>query len=162
MDASQFSIKTNINSLIIPTKTLHTLDTTRNFVSFLTKKKQRNRRTEKVLTNYPDKKRGVMESQGINRQLEPGEGMSWPRVVSWEDHKGWTYWEFVLEPWNSNEKIKIIAYKGFPGGSVVKNLPPNARDMSLIPKAERHPGEGNGNLFQYSCLGNSTEEHGRL
>uniref|UniRef100_A0A8C2PE01 EEF1A lysine methyltransferase 2 n=1 Tax=Capra hircus TaxID=9925 RepID=A0A8C2PE01_CAPHI len=40
-----------------------------------------------------------------------------------------------------------------------KNLPPNARDMSLIPKAERHPGEGNGNLFQYSCLGNSTEEH---
>ena len=40
---------------------------------------------------------------------------------------------------------------------MVKNLPPNARDMSLIPGSERYPGEGNGNLFQYSCLGNYTD-----
>ena len=31
------------------------------------------------------------------------------------------------------------------------------RDMSLIPGLRRSPGEGNGNLLQYSCLENSTE-----
>ena len=44
---------------------------------------------------------------------------------------------------------------GFPGGSVVKNPPTNAGDMGLIPESGRSPGEGNGNPFQYSCLGNS-------
>ena len=43
---------------------------------------------------------------------------------------------------------------GFPGGSVVKNLPANAGatgDLSLIPGSERCPGEGNGNPLQNSC-----------
>jgi len=44
--------------------------------------------------------------------------------------------------------------KGFPGGSVVKNLPATARDMGSIPDLGRSPGEGNGNPLQYSCLGN--------
>ena len=46
---------------------------------------------------------------------------------------------------------------GFPGGSLVNNLPANARDArdtDLIPGSERSPGEGNGNLLQYSCLEN--------
>ena len=43
---------------------------------------------------------------------------------------------------------------GFPGGSVVKNLPANAEDMGSIPGSGRFPGERNGNQFQYSCLGN--------
>ena len=47
---------------------------------------------------------------------------------------------------------------GFPGGSVVKNLPVNAGDLGLIPGSERSPGEGNYNPFQYSCLG---ESHGQ-
>ena len=38
---------------------------------------------------------------------------------------------------------------GFPGGTVVKN-PANARDAG----SERAPGEGNGKLLQYFCLGN--------
>ena len=38
--------------------------------------------------------------------------------------------------------------------SVVKNLPANAGDMDLIPGSGRSPGEENGNLLQYSCLGN--------
>ena len=45
---------------------------------------------------------------------------------------------------------------GSPGGSVVKNLPANARDTrdaGLIPESGRSPGRGNGNPFQYSCLG---------
>ena len=32
----------------------------------------------------------------------------------------------------------------FPGGSVIKNLPANARDTSSIPESGRFPGEGNG------------------
>ena len=46
---------------------------------------------------------------------------------------------------------------GFPGGSVVKNLPASAeaeRDAAWIPGSGRSPGVGNGNLLQYSCLKN--------
>ena len=41
--------------------------------------------------------------------------------------------------------------KGFPGGSVVRNLPVNAEDAGSIPGSGRSPGAGNGNLLQYSC-----------
>jgi len=37
---------------------------------------------------------------------------------------------------------------------VIKNLPANTGDTSLIPGLGRFPGEGNGNPLQYSCLGN--------
>jgi len=43
---------------------------------------------------------------------------------------------------------------GFPGNSVIKNLPANAGDMGLIPGMRRSPREENGNPLQYSCLGN--------
>ena len=36
----------------------------------------------------------------------------------------------------------------------VKNLPASAGDMGSIPGLGRSPGEGHGNLFQYSCLEN--------
>ena len=43
---------------------------------------------------------------------------------------------------------------GFPGGSVLKNLPASAGDAVLIPGSGRSLGKGNGNPFQYFCLGN--------
>ena len=46
---------------------------------------------------------------------------------------------------------------GFPGGSVVKNLPVNAGDAGdtgSIPRWGRSPGGGNGNPLQCSCLEN--------
>ena len=43
---------------------------------------------------------------------------------------------------------------GFPGGTVVKNLPANAREAGSIPGSGRSPRRGNGNLLQYSCLEN--------
>ena len=49
----------------------------------------------------------------------------------------------------------------FPGGSVVKNLPVNAGDVGSIPGWGRSPGEGNGKLLQYSCLGNPVNRGGR-
>jgi len=47
---------------------------------------------------------------------------------------------------------------GFPGSSMVKNLPPragDAKDVGSIPGLGRCPGLGNGNPFQYSHLENS-------
>ena len=62
-----------------------------------------------------------------------------------------TYYYFVL---------------GFPGGSVVKNLPVSvgdARHSRLVPGSGRSLGAGNGNPLQYSCLEIPwTEEPGRL
>ena len=43
---------------------------------------------------------------------------------------------------------------GFPGNSDSKESACNAGDPDLIPGSGRSPGEGNGNLFQYSCLEN--------
>ena len=40
---------------------------------------------------------------------------------------------------------------------MVKNPPANAGDMGSIPGCRRSPGEGNGNLLQYSCLRNSMD-----
>ena len=41
---------------------------------------------------------------------------------------------------------------GFPGGTVVKNLPANTRDMGSIPRLEKSPGGGHSNPLQYYCL----------
>ena len=52
----------------------------------------------------------------------------------------------------SDLNVKIL---GSPGGSAVKNLAANARDVGdagLIPGLGRSPGGGHDNLLQYSCL----------
>ena len=58
-----------------------------------------------------------------------------------------------------------ILLLGLPCGSAVKIPPATAGDTGdsgLIPGLGRSSGEGNGNLPQYSCLGNPwTEEPGR-
>ena len=41
---------------------------------------------------------------------------------------------------------------------MVKNLSANAGDSGLIPVSGRCPGEGNGNLLQYSCQGKSMDK----
>ena len=46
---------------------------------------------------------------------------------------------------------------GFPGGTVVKNLPDNAGDAGSIPGSGRSLGGGNGNPLQYYCLENSMD-----
>ena len=45
----------------------------------------------------------------------------------------------------------------FPDGSVVKNLPVNSGDTSLISGSGRSPGGENGNPLQHSCLENSMD-----
>jgi len=49
---------------------------------------------------------------------------------------------------------------GFPGGTVVKNLPVNAEDTgdeSSVAGWGRSPGVRRGNQLQYSCLENATD-----
>ena len=51
----------------------------------------------------------------------------------------------------------------FPGGTVVQNLPINAkdtRDMGSIPGVRRFPVEGNSNPLQNSCRDNNTLDRG--
>ena len=48
----------------------------------------------------------------------------------------------------------MYAILGFPVGTVVKKLPANEGDTSLIPGSGRSPGRGNDNPLQYTCMGN--------
>ena len=43
---------------------------------------------------------------------------------------------------------------------MVKNLPTNVGNLGLIPGLGRSPGQGNGNLLHYSCLGNPMDRRG--
>ena len=47
--------------------------------------------------------------------------------------------------------------KGFPGISDSKESVSNVGDLGLTPRLGRFSGEGNGNPFQYSCLGNTID-----
>ena len=62
-------------------------------------------------------------------------------------------WSFLV---NLN-KPKVNRDLGFPDGSVVKNPPANTGDTGLIPGSVRSPGQGNGNLLEYSCLRNTMD-----
>ena len=55
-----------------------------------------------------------------------------------------------LGTWSSGSHQLIV-------GSDVKESACNARDLGSNPGSERFPGEGNDNLFQYSCLENSMD-----
>ena len=50
--------------------------------------------------------------------------------------------------------MHLYIYLGLPGGSMVKNPPASEGDACLIHGLGRYPGGGNGNPFQYPCLGN--------
>ena len=48
----------------------------------------------------------------------------------------------------------VVCKYDLSNGSVEKNPPDSAGDPGLFPCLQRSPGEGNGNLLQYSCLKN--------
>ena len=71
----------------------------------------------------------------------------------------------LYSPWGSKElgmteRLSLILYSSFPGGSVVKNPPTNAGDTrgaGLTSGSGRSPGEGNSNPLQYFCLENPVD-----
>ena len=64
------------------------------------------------------------------------------------------FYIFKLYDWQYIYFYFYLHVLGFPGSSVVKNLPANAGDASSVPEIGRSPGEENGNPLQYSCLEN--------
>ena len=66
-------------------------------------------------------------------------------------------------PAGSSSKHTVWTYflQYFPGGSVVKHLSANARDMGSILESGRSPREGNSNPLQYSCLENAMDRGAR-
>ena len=72
-------------------------------------------------------------------------------------NQGWLIMLVKIYQYQLETKIKgqsNMPDMGSPAGSVVKSLPANAGNSSLIPSLWRSPGEGDGNPIQNSCLGN--------
>ena len=89
--------------------------------------------------------------------LLPGKSHGWRSLV------GFSLWGLKESDRTERLHFHFHSYeKGFVGGSVVKNLPTNSRDMGLIPGSGRWLGEGNGNPCQYSCLGNPMDRQRSL
>ena len=85
-------------------------------------------------------------------------GLSLPRIYAqWEKGVFFFFFDLFLfilvtsGPWGLLGSKK---YSGVSGSSMVKNLPANAGDVSLIPGSGQSSGGGNSNPLQYSCLGN--------
>ena len=53
--------------------------------------------------------------------------------------------------------ISVHLRRGFPSSSSGQEFACNARDLGLTPGSGRSPGEGHGDLLQYSCLENPTD-----
>ena len=66
----------------------------------------------------------------------------------------------ATSPRHERLQLRASFLMGFPGGSVVKNPPANARDTrdtGSIPGLGRSPGVANGNPLQYPCLESSMD-----
>ena len=55
------------------------------------------------------------------------------------------------------QTLSVPPGRGFPGDSVIKNLPVSVGDAGSIPGLGRVSREGNGTPLQYSCLENSMD-----
>ena len=67
------------------------------------------------------------------------------------------WWATVHGVAKSRTRLSNFTYYfflNFPGGSEGKASACNAGDLGSIPGSGRSPGEGSGNLLQYSCLEN--------
>ena len=67
---------------------------------------------------------------------------------------------YCLSHFQTFRNYSFLSEWGFPGGTMVKNLPANAADagdVGSFPLWGRSPGEENGYPLQYSCLENSMD-----
>ena len=61
---------------------------------------------------------------------------------------------YCERPRSGNFYHRIVLQKGFPGGLDGEESTCSSGDLGSIPGLGRSPGEGNGDLLQYSCLEN--------
>ena len=78
--------------------------------------------------------------------------ITFPKVSVDHSHLGCWGWGI-----NWKTETNIYPLLGFPGSSVVKNLPASAEDTGSIPGSGKSPEEGNGKPLQYSCLENAMD-----
>ena len=81
-----------------------------------------------------------------------GKSRGWRSVVGYSP---WGHKEL-----DTTEQLHFHFHRASQVVLVEKNLPSNAGDVidaGLIAESGRCPGEGNGNLLQYSCLGNTMD-----
>ena len=62
-------------------------------------------------------------------------------------------WKFPCR----RDRLPIPVFLGFPSGLDSKESACNEEDLGSIPGLGKSPGEGHGNLLQYSCLENSMD-----
>ena len=94
----------------------------------------------------PSRTPGASHAHWVGDAIQPSHPLSSPSPsFNHSQHQGLFKWVICLY---------VCIIHGFSGGSVVKNLPVNAGDTSSVPDPGTSWGEGNGNLLQYSCLGN--------
>ena len=106
--------------------------------------------------------------QGIFSTQESNPGLPHCRQILYQlSHKGSPrILEWVVYPFSRGSSLPrnwtrvscisggFFTNWGFPGGSEVKVSACNAGNLGSVPGLGRFPGEGNGNLLQYSCLEN--------
>ena len=73
---------------------------------------------------------------------------------SWTRLKQLSMHAHTLPPMPNHQ---IYHYIGLPWGLMVNNSPANTGDVGSTPGSGTSPGEGNGNPFQYFCLGNPVD-----
>ena len=86
---------------------------------------------------------GILSGLSFPSPRDPDPGMN-PYCLSHQGRSSSV--EILLKP--------STLFLGFSSGSNGKESACNAGNLGLIPGSGRSPGEGNGNLLQYSCLEN--------
>ena len=95
-----------------------------------------------------------------------GIAKSWTQLSDWAPGIYVCHAKINIQKWvefhytNNKTSEKNSCVRGFPVGTVVKNLPDSAgeaRNEGLIPGSGRSPGVGNGNPLQYSFLEKSID-----
>ena len=80
--------------------------------------------------------------------------MFWSGIVWWLQSHMNVLKVIALYTWKWLHGKSYVVYRGFPGGTVVKNLLPSAgdaRDLDSIPATGISPEVGSDNSLQYSC-----------